>query len=116
MPLKVNILPLVSSLTLSKAFDSINHVILLNKLEYYGIRGVCLEWMRSYLNNRSQFVYLDDIKSSLLNISVGVPQGSILGPILFLLYINDVQYVSQLICPTIFADDTTLFLKGKSNK
>lgn len=70
---------------LKKAFDTINHKLLLQKLDYYGVRGLCNDWLKSYLCNRKQFVQIDDIKSALLEIVCGVPQGSILGPKLFIM-------------------------------
>ena len=99
-------------LDFSKAFDTVNHEILLRKLSKYGIRGVALKLMSNYLNNRTQFVQYG-VNSSMKNISCGVPQGSILGPILFLLYINDIINVSPVLLPILFADDTNIFVNGK---
>ena len=100
-------------LDLSKAFDCINHDILVEKLFSYGIRGTVLKWIISYLNNRKQYVCVDKIYSQPADITVGVPQGSNLGPLLFLLYINDIQYASDIFSPILFADDTSLFLSGR---
>ena len=75
-------------LDLSKAFDAVNHNILFDKLNYYGIRGLSLDWFKSYLSNRFQYVEFNGCRSSRKLISCGVPQGSILGPLLFLLYIK----------------------------
>ena len=93
-------------LDLSKAFDTINHNILLTKLDNLGIRGVVNTWFRHYLTERKQYMEIHGVKSNLQQLTCGVPQGSILGPILFLLYINDIQNSTYLkvLC---FADDTT---------
>ena len=99
---------------LAKAFDTVDHQILLQKLECYGIRGVALNYFRNYLSNRQQFVTINGISSSRTYIKCGVPQGSILGPLLFLLYINDLNCVSSILDNIMFADDTNLFLTGKS--
>ena len=99
---------------LAKAFDTVDHRILLSKMEHYGIRGVALNWFQNYLTNRKQYVTIDNANSSEAYIKCGVPQGSILGPLLFLIYINDLNYVSKLLNTIMFADDTNLFLTGKS--
>ena len=100
-------------LDLAKAFDTVNHTILLNKLTHYGIRGTVLQWIHSCLSERQQSVKFNGINSNHRNITCGVPQGSILGPLLFLLYINDLSAVSDLTFPIMFADDTNLFIQGK---
>uniref|UniRef100_A0A672FN99 Reverse transcriptase domain-containing protein n=1 Tax=Salarias fasciatus TaxID=181472 RepID=A0A672FN99_SALFA len=99
-------------LDLQKAFDTINHDILIDKLERYGIRGRVLDWVKSYLTDRKQFVQLGDFCSLLLDVSCGVPQGAVLGPILFILYINDICKVSDVLKLVLFADDTTIFCTG----
>ena len=83
------------------------------KLNNYGFRGICLDWLASYLRNRKQFVTYDYFNSALGNISCGVPQGSILGPLLFLVYINDLKYVSDKLFSILYADDTNLLIQGK---
>ena len=99
---------------LAKAFDTVNHAILLAKLSFYGIRGLSYQWFASYLNNRKQYVSLDGVESQCAYVKCGVPQGSILGPILFLIYINDLNTVSQKLKNIMFADDTNLFVSGRS--
>ena len=100
-------------LDFSKAFDTVNHDILFKKLEMYGIRGLALNWFKSYLVNRCQFVEYNGVKSDEKVITCGVPQGSILGPLLFLIYINDLSQVSDKIFSLLFADDSNMFTSGK---
>ena len=93
-------------LDFSKAFDTVDHMILLQKLYHYGVRGCAHDWFTSYLANRTQFVTYNGVKSNLNNIKCGVPQGSILGPLLFLLYINDLSFACTWTFPVLFADDS----------
>ena len=101
---------------LKKAFDTVDHGILIEKLYHYGIRGIANKWIGSYLMNRYQYVNINGTNSDYMNVLCGVPQGSILGPILFILYINDMCNVSILLKPILFADDTNLFYSGKDIK
>ena len=100
-------------LDFSKAFDTVNHDILFQKLEVYGIRSISLNWFKSYLDSRIQYVEYNGVNSDNKNITCGVPQGSILGPLLFLLYINDLSNVSQKLFSLLFADDSNMFIKGR---
>ena len=101
---------------LKKAFDPVNHEILLHKLKLYGINGTCLEWFKSYLSNQSQFtvydVYNNIKKSVYLNILYSVSQWSILDPLLSLIYVNDLYKCLEKLNPVMFAGDTDLFLSG----
>ena len=96
-------------LDLFKAFDTLDHQILFGKLEHYGVCRLALQWIESYFSNRTQFVQINDTRSSELIIRCGVPQGSILGPLFFILYINDLPKTTRLAECLLFADDTSIF-------
>ena len=101
-------------LDLKKAFDTVNHTILISKLYKYGIRGNLLQWFKSYLENRKQFVQIHTSKSNTETVTCGVPQGSILGPLLFILYINDLSNVTDALFPILFADDTSVYIEAEN--
>ena len=97
---------------LQKAFDTVNHLILLQKLQHYGVRGTSLNWFSSYLTDRKQCVSVNGHTSDHLKISYGVPHGSVFGPLLFLIYINDLPNISKFLISFLFADDTNFCFKS----
>ena len=97
----------------AKAFDTVNHEILLLKLEHYGITGIVNDWFRSYLSLRPQKVKINGFLSDEQYIKCGVPQGSVLGPLLFLICINDMPYASKILGIHLFADDTNILISNK---
>jgi hypothetical protein len=100
-------------LDLKKAFDCVNHVLLLNKLSEFGITGNTLQWFRSYLNNRNQAVNINSSISTFKNINMGIPQGSILGPLLFIIFVNSLPESVNCKC-IMYADDTLLLCTAKN--
>ena len=96
-------------LDFSKAFDTVNHNILLEQLKVYGIQSENLKWFRSYLSNRKQFILYDDFKIDMKIVKCGVLQGSILGPLLLLVFVNDFGNSTKVLDPGLFADDINLF-------
>ena len=111
-----NLLAVGVFIDLQKSFDTVDHYILLNKLDHYGVRGVANRWFKSYLMNRKQFVTINGSNSNLENMQFGVPQGSVLGPLLFLIYINDLHTAITYSVTRHFADDTNLLITNKSPK
>ena len=101
---------------LEKVFDTVNHQILCNKLNYYGFRGKINGLLKSFLSNRKQFVSINGYDSSCLEIKCGVPQGSTLVPLLFLLYINDLRFSLKHAITSHFADDTIIIYASKITK
>ena len=103
---------------LSKAFDTLDHNIMLEKLDHYGIRGIAKQLLKSYLKQRLQYTTFDGENSEKLLVKFGVPQGSILGPLLFLLYINDLLNCHQEANSKfiLYADDTNIFVTGKNKE
>ena len=107
---------LLVSIDLRKAFDVINHDIMIDKLENAGIRGFMLAWFRSYLTMRQHQTLVNGIKSNFLTTKTGVPQGSSLGPLLFLMYINDIKNIFEEDEMVIFADDSTFIFHGMNSE
>ena len=101
-------IPISVFLDLSKAFDTLDHFILIEKLSYYGVSGSALRWFTSYLSNLQRFVDISGSKSDILPLSTGVPQGSILGPLLFIIYMNDISVACSNFKAILYADDTNL--------
>ena len=106
--LELGKIPFILYIDLSKAFDVLNHDILLSKLEFYGLNELTIKLIKNYLSNRSQFFQYYDASSDIVRTNIGVPQGSILGPLLFSIYINDFVNTSDKFNFLMYADDTTL--------
>jgi len=112
--LNKNQISLLLLIDFSKAFDMVDHSILLKKLEHYGIRGIALQWLKSYLSNREQFVSVNGKDSTNKQIKFGVPQGSILGPLLFVIYINDIPEIYKFAKFILYADDANIIVTGRT--
>ena len=97
---------------LRKAFDTVNNKILLGKLQHYGVRGITFNWFQSYLTNRRQFVEVNSASSDVLDVMCGVPQGSVLGPLFFLIFINDLPAVCKSLKFYLLADDTNIYFES----
>ena len=97
-------------LDLKKAFDTVNHKILSDKMCHYGVRGIVHKWFTSYLNSRKQYTYIENHCSDVADVCYGVPQGSVLGPLLFLIYVNDICEAVSNCKVKLYADDTNVFL------
>ena len=97
---------MVTFLDLKKAFETVDHKILIEKMIRYGVRGNEINWFKSYLSSRKQFCTVNGHKSTVREVTCGIPQGSCLGPLLFILYLNDFEGCLQFSCASIYADDT----------
>ena len=99
-------------LDFAKPFDSLDRSVLFAKLDYYGIKGVELNWFRSYLSDRKQCVKYRGVESELLTTRYGTAQGSVLGPLLYLIFVNDIVHCSSILKFTMYADDTCVYFFG----
>ena len=101
---------------LLKVFDTVDHEIVLAILNHYGIRGVSNDWFKTYLSNRNQYVFINGYETGIAALNCDVPQGSVLAPLLFLLYINDLNQAIKFCTIHLFADDTNLLCQSNSMK
>ena len=111
--LERNLIPLTVFIDLKKAFDTVDFNLFLSRVDCLGVREKCLDWFRSYLHGRSIKVMIDDVVGKPFNVNCGVPQGSVLGPLLFLIYVDTMRFYLPGAVVTSFADDTALRVIGE---
>ena len=114
LALNKKLLSLALFIDVSKAFDSLDHQLLFVKLNIYGVRGTDLDLIKSYFSNRFQYTIVNNDSSNSCKITTGVPQGSIIGPLMYAIYVNDIFNVTDFIKCVLYADDTVIIISAKT--